>query len=79
MSAETEPTYSLQEACERLGCGARTVLALRMDGTLVGVVAKNGMPTFTRESVDRAAERGIGRGTVEYLTAPATFEVKERP
>jgi hypothetical protein len=71
-------TYTLPEACRRLGCGARTVLHLRAEGTLVGVVAKNGLPTFTRESVDAAAERGIGRGSVERFIAPATMHIEER-
>ena len=71
-----QETYSLRETCERLGCGGRTALALLAEDVIVGVVAENGMPTFTRESVDRAAERGIGRGSREYLTAPATFEVR---
>lgn len=78
MNAERPETYSLQETCERLGCGGRTVLHLRQEGTLVGVVDERGMPTFTRESVDRAAERGIGRNSVERMVYPATWEVRRR-
>ncbi len=78
MSAEQPETYSLAEAAQKLGCGARTVLHLRAEDVLVGVVGEDGMPLFTRASVDAAAERGIGRGSREVMIAPATFEVKTR-
>ncbi len=78
MSEETEPTYSLQETCERLGCGPRTALHLREEDVLVGVVDERGMPTFTKASVDAAAERRIGRGSVEHMVFPASWEVKTR-
>lgn len=78
MSEEMGPTYSLAETVERLGAGGRTVLHLRSEGTLVGVVGEDGSPRFTKASVDAAAERGIGRGSKEFMVAPATFEVKTR-
>lgn len=66
--------YTLPEAARALGCGPRTVLNLLTEGVLEGDV-RNGRGRFTRDSVDAAARRGIGRGSREIMVVPATVEV----